>query len=542
MKRLALYILSAVMMAVSSYGATVVYRRDRPVIFKRIERLAAKRPVNQTLADSVVSLLGGEGYVDARVEQQGDSLIVDAGSRARLERIVVDGDSTFEVAVGGYFTARTLRESLEAQLERFYDQGYYYAAFEIKSVQRSGPAVTVHADLNRGPLVRVADLRLTGIGRSNPDVIRRLLPVRRGDTLTPAALSTAEAVAEKIDYLTFLPPIRVMPQPGYRTAALEFEFREKKQVRVEGSGGYVPDNSTGLVWSLRFGFTNLFGGGRQATVHSERREKGRNSFELTYRQPLFLIGVDRLGLSVRTRDYRDQFYEFEAESKYATAVGAAWSGGLGLGYKTVSPADRQPSFARYSLAVSVGHTTFAPPSNPASGWGLDWSLTYAHRRYSDDSLSEPDSPVVFNDTRTDLSLAMVRSLRRLAMFFRAGYLGYRTEEPLPPLSELFLIGGPGSLRGYRNEQFAAIHAALFTIEPRLRFEHSYLFLFYDGAYLNNRVRDDNGVVGVQERYRDSFGFGLAVMQPGRRLKLSLGWNPELPVDQPRLSVEFSADL
>ncbi len=98
------------------------------------------------------------------------------------------------------------------------------------------------------------------------------------------------------------------------------------------------------------------------------------------------------------------------------------------------------------------------------------------------------------------------------------------------------------MRGYRNEQFAAIHTATGSVEPRLRFDQGYLFFFYDGAYLNNRVHGDNNSIDTNEQYRYGYGLGLAVMEPGRVLRLSLGWNPELPFDQPRLSVEFTADL
>jgi hypothetical protein len=214
-----------------------------------------------------------------------------------------------------------------------------------------------------------------------------------------------------------------------------------------------------------------------------------------------------------------------------------------LGYRIVTPTDEQPSSVRYDLALSLGHETLSPVGNPKSGWSLDWALAYAHRRYRDDSLATDLPQAVFNDTRAEILLQGVhRPWRRLVMKLEAGYRGYRTAESLPPLPELYLVGGPGSLRGYRNEQFPAIHTAQLTLEPRLRFEQAYLFLFYDGAYLNNRIRNFDDDVVTEERYRFGYGLGLAVVEPGRRLRLSLGWNPDLPFDQPRLSVEFSADI
>ena len=68
---------------------------------------------------------------------------------------------------------------------------------------------------------------------------------------------------------------------------------------------------------------------------------------------------------------------------------------------------------------------------------------------------------------------------------------------------------------------------------------------YDGAYLNNRVlRSDDSIEPVEtvEQYRHGYGLGLAIVEPGRHLRLSLSWNPESAFDQPRLSIEFSADI
>jgi outer membrane protein assembly factor BamA len=305
MVRTALYILLAGTMATHVVAIDVVYRNERPVNARQIDRLAAAFGSEEQLVDSVTALLTDAGYLEARVESSGDSLNVETGARARLERMSVTGDSTFDIRGDGFFTRAHLDKRITGQLERLYDQGYHYATLQITAVRREGSDVTVEAVLNSGPVVQVAGLRCTGLQRSRPGLIERMLPLRRGDTLTTAGLRAIEAAAENIGYLTFRPPIRVHPQPGYGTAVLGIQFDEKKQFKLEGSGGYMPDNSTGLVWSLQAGFTNMFGGGRQASIRSERREKGHNSLDLQYRQPLFLAAAGELSLGAATRDYRD---------------------------------------------------------------------------------------------------------------------------------------------------------------------------------------------------------------------------------------------
>lgn len=543
MKTLTVYIFMNLLIVTGVPAADFVWRGDHPVNAKQIERLATSHLSARAQADSAEVLMVEQGYLDVTVRLESDSLIVTSGPRFKLARIAISGDSTFNVNGGGFFTHRNVQGRLAGLIDKVNDRGYHFASMQITHVRREGESVHLDVNLNRGPVVTVSEVRFAGLTRSNPMSIERRLPVLRGDTLTSLLMRSAEAAADELEHVVFQPPVRVQPQAGYETVALEFRFEERKQFHLEGSGGYIPDAKIGLVWTLRAAFTNLFGEGRQAWVHSERSEKGRNSLRLKYRQPMFLVGVGRLGFELSTRDYRDQFYEFQAGADYAARLATGWEGGLGLSFKAVTSEDDRPAFVQYAARLSSAQQSLHPRYNPTGGWALSWSLTYAHRRYRQDSVTIDPEQQVFNDTRATVAMQIAPSLwGRLVANLGLGYQGYFTDESLPPVSELYLIGGPGSLRGYRNENFLALHAVIATLEPRLRFETGYLYLFHDGAYLNNRVRRSDSSIVTDERYRYGYGIGLAVMEPGRRLRLSLGWNPEFAFDQPRLSIEFSADL
>lgn len=531
------------LIAACGSAGELVWRGDQPVNARLIERLATSHLSKELQADSTEVILHDLGYLEATVLSTGDSLIVESGPRFRLVRIAISGDSIFNVKGGGFFSRTNIQDQLAGLINKLNDLGYHYATMQITDVHRDRQSVSLEVNLNRGPVVTVSEMRIVGLERSNLAEIKRTLPIRPGDTLTSLLLRTVEAAAEEMEHVVFRPPVRVRPQAGYKTAALEFRFDERKQFHLEGSGGYIPDAKIGLVWSLRAAFTNLFGEGRQAWVHSERSEKGRNSLRLKYRQPLFLAGVGRLGFELSTRDYRDQFYEFQAGANYTNRLATGWEGGVGLSYKAVTPDDDRPSFVRYAARLSSEQQSLNPRHNPTGGWALSWSLTYAHRRYREDSVTNNPEQRVLNDTRAAVAMQIVSSLRgRLVTKLGISYWGYFTDESLPPISELYLIGGPLSLRGYRNENFPVLHAVVATFEPRFRFEGGYLYLFHDGAYLNNRVRRSDNSVETVEQYSYGYGFGLAVLEPGRRFRLSLGWNPEFAIDQPRLSIEFSADI
>ncbi|MFQ5453893.1 MAG: hypothetical protein ACE5D6_06870, partial [Candidatus Zixiibacteriota bacterium] len=70
----------------------------------------------------------------------------------------------------------------------------------------------------------------------------------------------------------------------------------------------------------------------------------------------------------------------------------------------------------------------------------------------------------------------------------------------------------------------------------------YIFLFYDIAYINDRIPLNNNKVSTDEFYKFGYGVGLAVVDKSQSIKISLGWNRDTSYDQPRLSVQFSSEI
>ena len=121
------------------------------------------------------------------------------------------------------------------------------------------------------------------------------------------------------------------------------------------------------------------------------------------------------------------------------------------------------------------------------------------------------------------------------------YRGFETDEELPLLSELYFVGGAGSLRGFRNEQFSALRTANATIEPRIRFNSGFTFAFFDAAYLNNRIMIDDKIQSAQF-YRFGYGGGIALVSGEQLINIFFSWNKDIPFDRPWLTVQFISAL
>ncbi len=534
------------MLALDVSAVDFIYRGKEPVeknIYEnRFDKLIRN---NIKLAEGLDSLsvwLADAGYLDNRVELDGERVLVTANQRYLLEKLVIVGDTGYEYSSGGFFIQTSFEKAVKNVLKHYYNQGYYYARANIAEVAFNENRVQVILNINKGPSVTVSRNDFTGLKHVPPDFVSRYLPLSEGDTLREELIRQAEKTAAEIPFITFLPPVSIHPEPGYNQATVRFDFLEPGQFRFVGGGGYIPDDPTGLVWNINLTLRHLFGPGRQVAFYSERREKGRNILDFTYQQPFFILGVDYAEFGLKTRDYRDQFYEFAMKTAYKTRIQPGLQAGLSVGWKRVEPATGAGGYTLFSSGFTLERCHLADRFNPLGGYTLAWNISYAYRRYSSDTLREIKT-LAYNDTRTELSIHIYQStIRPLVMHLGLNYNGLESGENLLPLSELYFIGGPGTLRSFRNEQFTAQRTAFGTVEPRFRFQQGYLFIFYDAAYINYKRTGQDKTIALEELYRWGYGLGLALSDRKRSLKLSLGWNEELKFNQPRLAIELSADL
>ena len=541
--QLAVGLILALAISAGAGAANVRFVGHKPPNAGEIERYVRRTETANLSADSIQYLLGREGYLDAEIAVTLGGVTIDIGPRSDLTRLEVSGDTSFATELSTPFTERNLYESLRRLLEPHTSVGHYFASGQVKSLSRDGSSITVNLDLRRGPLVKVEDIQITGLKRTSDRSIRRYLDPGKEDLLTSESVHRIETAAKAIPFVRYHPPVEINPRQGYTGADLVLHFSEQRPFRFEGGIGYTSGEDSRLVWSVDMTFNNLFGQGRLVRLVSERREKGRTVLDLQYRQPVFWLGLDAVRFGVRTRDYRDQFYEFAAEAGYRLGLDVDFALGLDLAWRSVEPSTDSPSHNTLSGKFSVLRSSLENRLNPSSGINLDLAITYSYREYDIEESSAQRDGRVFYETRSDVAVHFYQRLTTtLVGHLGLNYRGLETDEDLPPLSELIFVGGPTTLRGFRNEQFAAVRTAFGTVEPRLRFANGYLLAFYDAAYLNNRLPDGLDGVRTDESYQGGYGFGFAIEKAGRLLEISLGWNRQVSFDQPRLSVRFSADL
>ena len=495
------------------------------------------------LLDSIATDLVGRGYLDAAMEIKSGNLIIRAGSKYFVSMISLIADTIQQIDdLHISFDSASVSNAVKQRLQKFRNQGYLYVSAETKHISIQDSLVSLELNINMGPLVEIGQQIYAGLTRTDPGIISNYVPNFTGKKVTPALIKQAETAARNVPFLTFKPPLELAPRPGYTVSDIVFNFLEQTPVSFKGAAGFAGEENN-TVWSFDLALNNLFGSGKRVEIVSEKRESGRNLLRVQYSQPLFIGGSGELKFEVLTRNYIDEFYEFDLAAGYSTRLNSSFTTGLKLGWKSVVPETGNLNYRAVSGQFAISKQTEPASFNPTKSLAVDWAIDFRFRKYNSEILPEFVKQRSFYETRNNLSVSLYQKFAGpLIWHSKIRYQGLETKEDLPPLSELILIGGPGTLRGYRNEQFAAIRTVYGTIEPRLRFGLGFGFLFYDAAYLSNRLMVQSEKIETVEDFKWSYGLGLGVGNNLRSVLLSLGWEPLAGFDQPRLSIELSSDI
>lgn len=537
-----IWLLAVLTLSMQSAIAVSVHVADE---FKPLRAVLQRIAGNAISVDeqktSIVEYLSQQGYLQPSISFVDQDLQVEPGRQFILDTLVLNQDIVAVEQVKRYFSERLLDSLASVYVDSLRNLGCLYASFTIQAMRLHDSTVTIEADVIKGPSVRWADTRFEGLKRTDPELVQRYLSIDADGTISESAIASVEQEAAQIPFVTFVPPAQIKPRDGYEQADLALSFVEKRSVLLDGGLGYGGNSQDGLLWSLGATVDNLFGDGKSASVKSERREQKRELLEISYRQPLFLLHVDDLQVRVATRDFPESFAEFLFSAQYSTRFQKNMTGSTSLTYRTVKPVTAN-SYQTVGVDFGAVWSRLNSRVLPTNGYRLTSSVTGVWRQYQQLTDTSANHSRSFTDVRLHTSFELYQPIvASIGIASAIRYSGLETSESLPPLSELFLIGGPNTLRGWNQDQFAALRAVTFSFEPRLHFTGGYLHLFYDGGWLQNR-ETVNEKIASHETYHDGFGVGLFLLNGQKGLSLSLGWNKMTQLNDPLVGLSLSTDL
>lgn len=525
------------MITSKSYGVSILFTDS---VDSEIKKSIEKLP-NDSLT-IIHNKMVDAGYLDVSISQINDTIYIAPSTKYYINRLYVESLMINQNSKPKVFNQVTLEKQIFHYLEQLKNDGFHFARLTIDKIDKNEGKVDIYFKADLGPQLRINNIKYDGLSRTPVETMNRYIRQFPDSILNKSNIEKINEQAKSIDFLDYSPPPKIFPSPGYNKADVVLSFKEKKQALFEGGFGYLPETSI-VVWDFDLKFQNVFGQGRKFGLKSDRRNKNKQLFEVSYSQPMFLLSIDELLLSVSTRDYRESFYEFSAEGYYKTTLKNKYYLGLKLGWKSVQPEKNLPDYKIFTLGVKTGYDNLDNRLNPTAGIRMGWSIEYQNRHYKSDYGTVLVENSTINETRNQVEIEYLQKIfYPLISRWQLNYRSLETSESLPPLSELFLLGGSATIRGFNTEQFSALRTAFLNFDLRYRFKSGYLFGFYDIAYLNNHILSLNLDIITEEYYRFGYGFGISLVRNSQLLKISFGWNKDVPFDQPYLTIGISSEI
>ena len=513
----------------------------------------------EALARAIQSAYVERGYLSAsiRVDRApGDStfvLVVDEGEPARYREVTLRGPAlvppeeareVLGVRPGDRYDARELKNGFRRLLEIYDEKGFPFAQVWVDSVgfDETTGGVNLSVYVIEGGKKTLAAVSFEGLERTREDLAAKLSGLEAGEPYDGEKIRdsylrlASSGVFDDVSY----PVVRLTPdasgvealfkvvEPKGRSsasAALGYADREGSQDRVV----------SGLV---RVDLANIGGTLRDLRFLWKNDGQGRGETRLSYDERFFL--GHRIGLGVTLEQVGlDTLYTWQSLGVESTIpVGRLWNGLFGIeaavfgDRNTFSEGDVSNTL-RLRLAAGASFSE----GHEDRGTFLDFHTrhTYARKDISM-RVGEPGGTVsqyIFEGrlgVTTDLTGNSHGAVEIV-------YRGIESDEEYVPLSEQFYVGGAGTVRGYRENQFHGRRSAYARSELRLgksRRENGYLFV--DAGYVLEETQDSEGIVTTGEEYPVGYGFGLRTESRVGNIDISFGVGEELSLQQTKVHV------
>jgi outer membrane protein assembly factor BamA len=481
----------------------------------------------------IASQLADDGYLSAEVgadtSVHGDSVVVSfriqTGKPARIGgwRISADSGASAEKLVrllpgrGTRFGKAVVDRAAASLLAACENDAYPFAIVTPRALVQDGGFVYPELQVEAGPRVQISYLEFAGNPVTKTGLLERVAGFSRGG-YSPAATAHWRQSLEQSGLAVVDSQAIFSDERGY---GVRFWVTGRRVNTASGVAGYSPTDRrlTGLA---QVAFHNLFDSGRRLEA-GWQSAYGRTSYRFGYTEP-WVLGTP---IDVTASAHQQTADTTSARTDLALAANAraaAWTTvSLETGYDrfTDVPSRTSADVVWAGTGVVVDSRDF--PANPRSGVRLS-AFTRVGNRATDSARSD----VV---THVELGFNWILPLgRSLAWSNSVGLRAVYSAAALTT-SELYTLGGPGTVRGYQEDEFSSSQVGWFSTELRYRLDRtSSVFPFLDvGVYQDSlgwqmepgygagmRVATQVGVLGL--------GYGIAFRDSPLRGKVHLSYD------------------
>ncbi len=508
---------------------------------KQLNQLQANSASAADLIKSLWESYVAQGYFDVQLSLETNpdsSLSVTEGHQYALGELRYKGvaDSMVQASLSSVGSDTKATESglehlLEAIVNIYADGGFPYATATIDSLFLAASPPGVYISVNTGPQVAIAKVSYEGLRVTRPSTLDNYIDIRPGDEYTEAAVQQSYENLRRLDFVRATSPPDVVFQPRDKDVTVIFPLREERNFAFDGLAYLTPDNE--IAGNVNTTLSNIFGYGEK--FHFSWQRANRTSARLTLASEvrrIFSTPVDA-GVQLQQNDRDSSFVSTSARLSLSYHLSSDWNVSAGFGWSKVTPEEQRLTNAARVLVVDLRtiYDSRDEKTHTHRGLFVQYSFQSAYRR------EFPASGGVISgySRRLEGNGVVYQPLSRNLVWRQRVWAFQAASDFQPlPLDELIEVGGPESIRGYRDNSFFARLGAVANSELRwLALENFTLLAFCD-----------NGVIKTPDANLGLTGFGAGFLIDSSvgefRFEAALGEKKSL--DQMLVHFGFSGEL
>jgi outer membrane protein insertion porin family len=426
---------------------------------------------------------------------------------------------------GAIFKGDLINETIQNILTYYENNGSPFAKINIASVfffkdsTNQNHLADIYIIIESGKKSSVDKIELSGNTKTKESIITRALGIKLGDKYNQEKI---DEIPFRLNRLRFFEPV---DPPEYyfnsrNEGILKINLVEKETNNFDGIIGFIPGtngNEKGFFTGyINVNLRNLFGTGRAAAIKWIQENRTSQELEIKYLEPWILnfpINVEA-GLFQRKQDSTYVQRKFEGKLEYIASE--ELSASIILNTQSTIPTERANNIftvfnsSSFTSGINIKIDTRDDIYSPQSGIIFSNSYKFTSKKINGPAqFITPSQKTKVGFQRLEIDFSYYIKLLNEQIIAASVHARELKGDNLE-ISDLYLLGGTNTLRGFREKQFAGNRILWSNLEYRyLITRRSFAFVFFDsGYYLRNE--DASRSISKVSEFNIGYGFGLNI--------------------------------
>ncbi len=468
------------------------------------------------------------GYFTAALEinASGDTTVaIDEGKRYRISDVTFVGiDTSIALPRELIKDDRALEQECVGEITRrvvelYAEAGYPFCQAGIEEINVTGDKLEIAYAVVTGPRATFGKVEFTGLVTTKKERLRGRLRIDEGQAYRESVLRQSERALSRLD---FTRPIRgpvVAHNTRTNAAEVVFAMRDERNLTIDGLFYLNSDNTIGGSGDL--GLLNIFGTGERVGLHWSRLNRASRDLGLSVELPYaggFPVDVH---FNAGQSDRDSAFVSAKLQVGAMYHVSELWQIGSTFSWEKITPDEGRLSPSARIAGVTLKTAFQKRDRVKATRRGLavltEFGSLYRRSFDSGSDVSTGYSTII--KARVELWQPIAR---RWVVYQRITPFQTRSDFDPIPTEQLTEIGGPTSVRGYRERSYLADIGVVSATELRYLFEGNFVTLMFCDVAAIETTAGTRRLTG--------FGVGMQLETTVGRFRLDFSLGEEKQLD------------